>query len=99
MTSGVYPGLYAIVQAVIDYLPTVPEPSAKLELPLSIVDGFTRAFLLCNLIPPVVTSHALPIIATSPWTLLVSSLVRNITRVILASTSLTPTLLIYLDHG
>lgn len=76
MASGVYPGLYAAVQFVIDYLPTVPELSANLELPLSVVDGFTRAFLLCNLIPPVVTNHTLPVIATSPWALLVSSLVR-----------------------
>ncbi|KAF5386690.1 hypothetical protein D9615_001971 [Tricholomella constricta] len=75
MASGVGPGLYAAIQALIDALPAVPDITAELELPLSIVDGFTRAYLLCNLIPPAVTTHASPSIATSPWTLLVSSLV------------------------
>ena len=76
MVSGGFPTLYAVVQAVVDYLPAVPTPSANLELPLSIVDGFTRSFLLCNLIPPPVTTHSSTIIATSPWTLLLTSLVR-----------------------
>jgi len=77
MVSGVVPGLYAAIQALIDALPEVPDISASLELPLSIVDGFTRAFLLCNLIPPTVLTHASPAIANSPWTLLVSSLVST----------------------
>lgn len=75
MKSGVFPALYAVVQGVIDFLPAVPELSANLEIPLSVVDGFTRAFLLCNLIPPAVTSNASPEIAASPWSLLVSSVV------------------------
>jgi len=75
MLSGVIPGLYAAIQAIVDYLPAVPAPSAELELPLSIVDGFTRAYLLCNLIPPAVTANASPLISSSPWTLLVTSLV------------------------
>ena len=75
MLSGVVPGLYATIQAIVDFLPTIPAPSAELELPLSIVDGFTRAYLLCNLIPPAVTANASPLISSSPWTLLVTSLV------------------------
>ncbi|RDB23977.1 hypothetical protein Hypma_008600 [Hypsizygus marmoreus] len=75
MQSGVYPGLYAAVQGVIDALPVVPGISAELELPLSIIDGFTRAYLLCNLIPPAVLTHASPAIASSPWTLLLTSLI------------------------
>jgi len=75
MLSGVVPGLYAAIQAIVDFLPAVPAPSAELELPLSMVDGFTRAYLLCNLIPPVVTANTSPSISSSPWTLLVSSLV------------------------
>ncbi|KIM49542.1 hypothetical protein M413DRAFT_438727 [Hebeloma cylindrosporum] len=75
MISGVVPGLYAAIQAIVDFLPAVPAPSAELELPLSIIDGFTRAYLLCNLIPPAVTANASPLISSSPWTLLVTSLV------------------------
>ncbi|KAG5634534.1 hypothetical protein H0H81_001633 [Sphagnurus paluster] len=74
MVSGVVPALYASVQALIDVLPVVPDITAQLELPLSVVDGFTRAYLLCNLIPPTVVTHTSPAIATSPWTLLVASL-------------------------
>jgi hypothetical protein len=74
MVSGVVPGLYAAIQAIIEYLPGVPNISAQTELPLAIFDGFTRAYLLCNLIPPAVTANASPLISSSPWTLLVTSL-------------------------
>lgn len=75
MVSGVVPGLYAGIQAIIEYLPGVPNISAETELPLAIFDGFTRAYLLCNLIPPAVTTNSSPLISSSPWTLLVTSLV------------------------
>ena len=76
--SGVYPGLYAAVQAIVDTLPAVPVPSAELELPLALVDGFTRSYLLCNLIPPAVTTNASTLVSSSPWTLLLTSLVCRI---------------------
>ncbi|KAJ7461521.1 hypothetical protein FB451DRAFT_1095822 [Mycena latifolia] len=75
MVSGVIPVFYGFVQAVVEMLPAVPPMSIHTELPLSVVDGFTRAFLLCNLIPPAVTANMSPVIAASPWTLLVTSLV------------------------
>ncbi|KAF7363826.1 hypothetical protein MSAN_01040500 [Mycena sanguinolenta] len=75
MVSGVVPVLYTAVQAIVEMLPSVPEMTIHTELPLSVVDGFTRALLLCNLIPPAVTTNASPLIAASPWTLLVTSLV------------------------
>jgi len=75
MISGVYPSLYAAGQAIIDALPAVPMPSAELELPLALIDGFTRTFLLCNLIPPPVTTNTSTLISSSPWTLLITSLV------------------------
>jgi len=75
MVSGVVPALYAAIQALIEILPVVPTPSLVLELPLSLLDGFSRAYLLCNLIPPAVTTHISPIVATSPWTLLITSLI------------------------
>lgn len=75
MLSGTTPALYTTIQAIVDMLPAVPSPSLGIELPLSILDGFTRAFLLCNLVPPTVTAHTSPIVANSPWTLLLTSLI------------------------
>ncbi|RXW23443.1 hypothetical protein EST38_g2424 [Candolleomyces aberdarensis] len=75
MVSGIVPALYAAVQAIVDNLPSVPAPSAETELPLSILDGITRAYLLCNLIPPAVTTNTSSLIASSPWTLLITSLI------------------------
>jgi hypothetical protein len=77
MTSGTIPLLYAAIQVFVEQFPSVPAPSFGLELPLAILDGFTRAYLLCSLIPPVVTAHTSPVINTSPWSLLVTSLVRH----------------------
>lgn len=75
MFSGVSPGLYIAAQAIVEYIPVLPSVSLSTELPLSIVDGFTRAMLLCTLIPPPVIAHTSPVIASSPWALLLSSLV------------------------
>jgi hypothetical protein len=75
LVSGLYPALYALVQAIVDALPAVPTPSIHSELPLALVDGFTRAFLLCSLVPPPVIASPSAALATSPWTLLVTSLV------------------------
>ncbi|TFK46367.1 hypothetical protein OE88DRAFT_1687748 [Heliocybe sulcata] len=74
--SGVVPALYTGVQALVEQIPSsyIPEPSLETELPLSFMDGLTRAFLLCTLIPPMVTQNPNPLLATSPWTLLVTSL-------------------------
>ncbi|KAG1819729.1 uncharacterized protein BJ212DRAFT_1063291 [Suillus subaureus] len=73
--SGVPPGVYIAAQAIVEYIPAIPPMSLFTELPLSIVDGFTRALLLCSLIPKPIITHASPVIASSPWTLLLSSLV------------------------
>lgn len=74
MVSGAVPVLYAAVQFIVECLPEVPELTGEIELPLSLVDGFTRAYLVCSLIPPSVTQSQFPVIASSPWTLLVTSL-------------------------
>ena len=76
MYSGVVPAFYTGIQAIVDKLPYVPAPSFELELPLAAFDSFSRAYLLCNLIPPMVTRHAMPELRDSPWTLLLTSLVR-----------------------
>lgn len=75
VVSGVPPGVYIAAQAIVEYIPAIPPMSLFTELPLSIVDGFTRALLLCSLIPKPIITHASPVIASSPWTLLLSSLV------------------------
>lgn len=78
MVSGVFPALFAGVQAIVDRIPSVPSMSAGMEVPLSILDGFTRAYLLCSLIPPAVVTNSSSVIAESPWTLLLTSLVGSV---------------------
>lgn len=77
MISGTVPILYILAQAIVEYMPEVPSMSFETELPLAIVDGFTRSFLLCTLVPPTVTQNASALISTSPWALLLSSLLTN----------------------
>lgn len=47
----------------------------ELEGPLSFFDAINRAYLLCTLVPPTVVNHTNPALATSPWTLLLTSFV------------------------
>ncbi|KAH9890569.1 hypothetical protein C8Q73DRAFT_704812 [Cubamyces lactineus] len=74
MLSGVVPAFYTAIQAAVDKLPYVPTPAFENEVPLATLDALTRAYLLCNLIPPMVTSHTSPAINSNPWTLLLTSL-------------------------
>ena len=78
MLSGVVPAFYTAVQATVDKLPWVPVPSFELEAPLAVFDAFSRTYLLCNLIPPMVLQHTSPAIQENPWTLLLTSLVRRL---------------------
>ncbi|KAG0706503.1 hypothetical protein DFH29DRAFT_901404 [Suillus ampliporus] len=57
MLSSISPGIYIAAQAVVEYIPVLPSMSLNTELPLSLVDGFTRAVLLCSLIPPSVIAN------------------------------------------
>jgi hypothetical protein len=61
--------------ALVDLLPTVPEMSLFTELPLAILDGFTRATFLCNFIPPMITTHVSPAVTNSPYTMLLTAFV------------------------
>ncbi|KZT24073.1 hypothetical protein NEOLEDRAFT_1163444 [Neolentinus lepideus HHB14362 ss-1] len=74
--SGVVPALYTVIQAIVEQIPSsyIPQPSLEIELPLTFTDGLTRAFLLCSLIPPMVTNNPNPLLASSPWALLLTSL-------------------------
>ena len=76
MYSGVVPVFYMAVQATVDKLPSVPIPSFRFEGPMALLDAFSRTYLLCNLIPPMVLQHTSPAIKENPWTLLLTSLVR-----------------------
>ncbi len=76
MLSGVFPGLFLLVQTIVEHLPAVPMPGPGIELALAVIDGITRADLLCNFIPATITTKASPTLSSSPWTLLVTSLVR-----------------------
>ena len=77
MFSGTTPLLYVLAQAAVEALPTssIPIPTFTTELPLALLDGFTRAILLCTLIPPAVQSSPVPELAESPWALLLGSFV------------------------
>lgn len=76
MVSGVIPLIYIGMQAVIEFLAEVQPLTLSSELPLALIDGLTRAYLLCNLIPPAVLTHSSNAVAQSPWTLLLTALVR-----------------------
>jgi len=74
MVSGAFPILYVATQGWVEFMREVPQMSMSSELPLALLDGLTRAYLLCNLIPPAVVTHSSSTIANSPWTLLLTSL-------------------------
>jgi len=75
MISGAGPAFYAGIHALVDRIPAIYSPTLQTELPISILDGFTRAMLLCSIVPPMITNHPMPAVSTSPWSLLVTSLV------------------------
>ncbi|KAF8431830.1 hypothetical protein L210DRAFT_3614453 [Boletus edulis BED1] len=75
MFSGVGPLLYILTQALVDALPALPPMGPYTELPLSFLDGHTRAMLVCTLVPPVVLRSPLPEVANSPWALLLASFI------------------------
>ena len=76
LISGVVPSLYLSACALVDSLHTVPELSLYTELPLSLLDGLTRAMFLCDFIPPMITTHPSSAVSTSPYTLLLTTFVR-----------------------
>jgi hypothetical protein len=76
LLSGGAPLLYLSASALVDSLPTVPELSLLTELPLSLLDGLTRAMLLCDFVPPMIATHTSPAVSTSPYTLLLTAFVR-----------------------
>jgi hypothetical protein len=75
--SGGYPLLYLGASALVDSLPTVPELSLFTELPFSVLDGLTRALLLCDFVPRMITTHTSLAVSTSPYTLLLTAFVRT----------------------
>jgi len=80
--SGAAPLLYLSTSALVDSLPTVPELSLFTELPLSLLDALTRALLLCNFVPLIITAHTSLAVSASPHTLLLTAFVRPLNNVI-----------------
>ncbi|THH21068.1 hypothetical protein EW146_g391 [Bondarzewia mesenterica] len=74
MISSAIPAVFLGADFLIEYLPSVPLPTVYNEIPLAILDAFTRAILLCNFVPTIITSHVSPVISSSPWTLLLTAL-------------------------
>jgi hypothetical protein len=67
--------MYALIQTGIEWIPSVPDLSLQLELPLSFLDALSRTLLLVHVTPAMVLNSPYPQIAGSPWALLVTSLV------------------------
>jgi hypothetical protein len=76
LVSGVYPITYVLIQTGIEWIPSVPDLSLQLELPFSFLDALSRTLLLVHAIPSMVLNSPHPQIASSPWALLITSLVR-----------------------
>ncbi|KAF9793037.1 hypothetical protein BJ322DRAFT_1032670 [Thelephora terrestris] len=74
LVSGVYPITYILIQTGIEWIPSVPDLSLQLELPFSFLDALSRTLLLVHAIPSMVLNSPHPQIASSPWALLVTSL-------------------------
>ncbi|KIM28848.1 hypothetical protein M408DRAFT_329280 [Serendipita vermifera MAFF 305830] len=75
LTNHRYPLLFAVAQVFISNLPAVPAMSFQTELPLSFFDGLTRVLLLTAGCPGFILKHASPAISSSPWALMVTSLI------------------------
>ncbi|KZV70606.1 hypothetical protein PENSPDRAFT_651334 [Peniophora sp. CONT] len=75
--SGTVPALFVGAHYAVEALPSSIIPSMGLftELPASVLDAFTRAMLVCNIVTSTVTQHASPAVSTSPWTLLLTSFI------------------------
>ncbi|KAG8833263.1 hypothetical protein FRC17_011038 [Serendipita sp. 399] len=75
LTMPAYPLLFMAAQVIINALPSVPPMSIHTELPLSLFDAVTRAFLLTTGTPGFILNHVSPVISSSPWALTLSSLI------------------------
>ncbi|VDC03902.1 unnamed protein product [Peniophora sp. CBMAI 1063] len=77
MLSGTIPALFIGAHYAVEALPdsVIPDMGLFTELPASIVDALTRATLVCNVVTATVTKHASPAVSSSPWTLLLTSLI------------------------
>jgi len=74
LTSPTFMALYGAVHTFIASIPSVPAMSLQTEIPLSLLDGLSRAYLVCRLFPSAILTHSNPTISSSPWALLMISL-------------------------
>ncbi|KAG8756686.1 hypothetical protein FRC14_002822 [Serendipita sp. 396] len=75
LTMPAFPLLFMGAQVFINTLPYIPPMSIHTELPLSLFDAVTRAFLLTTGTPSFILNHVSPTISSSPWALTLSSLI------------------------
>ncbi|KAA1471370.1 hypothetical protein DENSPDRAFT_837350 [Dentipellis sp. KUC8613] len=75
LVDGVIPMTFLAAHALVELLPSVPDATLALETFTAIIDAFTRAMLLCDFIPKIVTRHISPAVSESPWTLLLTALI------------------------
>ncbi|EJT99368.1 hypothetical protein DACRYDRAFT_23921 [Dacryopinax primogenitus] len=73
LLSPVYPLLFLLGEVFAYCCPVPPAPSLPAELPLSIVDAFTRVGLLTTLAFIPILSHPVPEVAQSPLALIIAS--------------------------
>jgi hypothetical protein len=73
LLSPTYPLLFLLGEVAVYFCPSPPAPSLSTELPLSIVDAFTRVGLLTALAFPPVLGHSVSEVARSPLALIIAS--------------------------
>ncbi|KZO92046.1 hypothetical protein CALVIDRAFT_330161 [Calocera viscosa TUFC12733] len=73
LLSPTYPLLFLLGEVLVYWCPPPPAPSLPTELPLSVLDAFTRVGLLTSLALGPVTAHPVPEVAQSPIALVLAS--------------------------
>jgi len=73
LLSPTYPLLFLFGEVLVSLCPPPPAPSLSTELPLSVLDAFTRVGLLTALAFPPIIAHPVREVAQSPLALLIAS--------------------------
>ncbi|EJD46226.1 hypothetical protein AURDEDRAFT_103278 [Auricularia subglabra TFB-10046 SS5] len=74
LTSSTFPLLFSAAHAATYALPSVPQLTLELELPLALLDGMTRTLLLTELVPGALLSSSHGAVTSSPFGLCLGSL-------------------------
>ncbi|KZT61725.1 hypothetical protein CALCODRAFT_490980 [Calocera cornea HHB12733] len=74
LLSPTYPLLFLAGEVLVYFCPPLPSPSLPTELPLSVLDAFTRVGLLTTLAFGPIVSHPVREVAQSPLALILASI-------------------------